>query len=589
MSGYQPGQKLEISTGKEYLAHRRNGRRSRSSEHGKQGVPQDVSLDLVQTLYLGAFGRPADPPGLVFWTRRLKQAASVTPVLKTFSGSAEVRNRLEKLGEQAFIERAMAYLYGPGKAPMRSRTPTNSDLSILEQIVDFTRRSNPSERARLNSRLEQAHRFTWGVASSGVEYDHAVAAQVKELFSRSGLLFNTSGAITSLLRSLAKNAAADTSRRDPRLLRQLAASLPAAISRPERGASRKLRAVLHIGSEKTGSTSLQNFLTTNRQRLLQQGIAYLSSAERDDYRCLALYGVDSFVPDDYAYHRQLTDEEMREQWKDSCESDLAETLGALPEHVHTVILSSEHLQSRLKSAGSVALVRNLLFPCFKDIKVVVYLRRQDEVAVSRYSTHCRNGWLDEGLLPPNVQPEHSFYNYANLLDRWADAFDPENMIVRVFERARLVNHDVISDFFQSSGIDADFKKLETPKKKNESIPESAQVAVERLQQRYEVFREYRTHEQVREARLNIIEKVSRRFPGPHMKPLRAEAQDFAELFSASNNRVGQRWFHGEPVFSQDFGTYPQGRADPDYDLPEIDRIIDAEATKLLKELELPSQ
>ncbi len=48
-------------------------------------------------------------------------------------------------------------------------------------------------------------------------------------------------------------------------------------------ALRSRRCVLHIGLEKTGTTTIQNRLASNRERLLERGILYPRSAGRSNH------------------------------------------------------------------------------------------------------------------------------------------------------------------------------------------------------------------------------------------------------------------------------------------------------------------
>ena len=57
----------------------------------------------------------------------------------------------------------------------------------------------------------------------------------------------------------------------------------------------------------------------------------------------------------------------------------------------TAIFCSEHCHSRLTSPSEVDTLRDFLGGFFDDVRVGVYLRRQDQVALSLYSTRLKSG------------------------------------------------------------------------------------------------------------------------------------------------------------------------------------------------------
>lgn len=50
---------------------------------------------------------------------------------------------------------------------------------------------------------------------------------------------------------------------------------------------------VHIGTEKTGSTTLQNFMAHNRSRLLKNGIVYTKSLGRKNNKALCYFSYPS--------------------------------------------------------------------------------------------------------------------------------------------------------------------------------------------------------------------------------------------------------------------------------------------------------
>ena len=99
----------------------------------------------------------------------------------------------------------------------------------------------------------------------------------------------------------------------------------------------------------------------------------------------------------------------------------------------SVIISSEHFHSRLETREEIERLFALLKKRFSEIKVLVYLRRQIQVAVSLYSTLCRTGGYRESIFPKNITEDNHYYNYYLLLEKWSNVFGQENLVPRIFE------------------------------------------------------------------------------------------------------------------------------------------------------------
>lgn len=52
-----------------------------------------------------------------------------------------------------------------------------------------------------------------------------------------------------------------------------------------------MKAILHIGTEKTGTTSFQSFMHRNRDAVLARGVLYPDRLGGDNHRLIATYGL----------------------------------------------------------------------------------------------------------------------------------------------------------------------------------------------------------------------------------------------------------------------------------------------------------
>jgi hypothetical protein len=185
---------------------------------------------------------------------------------------------------------------------------------------------------------------------------------------------------------------------------------------------------VHIGRNKTGSTAIQYALSDNRHKLAERGYFYPGSTP--NHQAIA-----------YALNRRASariSREMRPAFVQAAES-LRTQIHA---HQGTSIISSEGL-----SNVPAAALRNWLGNA--DMKVVVYIREQVEYMASMYQQAVKGG---------NVTASFEEYiarfkiDYEKILLGWEREFGPDNLIVRPYDKTRLVEGNVVADFLQVIGI-----------------------------------------------------------------------------------------------------------------------------------------
>src|SRR5262249_1459778 len=77
----------------------------------------------------------------------------------------------------------------------------------------------------------------------------------------------------------------------------------------------------------------------------------------------------------------------------------------------------------------------------------------DHLAVSMHSTAMRLGKTsDRSALSVYEMKEHHYFDHLRIADLWSEAFGRENLICRIYDRARLTNGDVVSDICGLVGI-----------------------------------------------------------------------------------------------------------------------------------------
>ena len=163
--------------------------------------------------------------------------------------------------------------------------------------------------------------------------------------------------------------------------------------------------ILHIGTEKTGSTSLQNWLGLNRVQLLERGYYVPKSLTEDNvgdtanHLALALMSIDDTVFDDMRRMAGICGAQTLSEYKKQQFIKFSAELSSLPTTVHSVVLSSEHCHSRRSTDGEVDRLASFLSRFFEQIHLIVYLRPQYELALSFYGMQVLSGNVDVPYLP----------------------------------------------------------------------------------------------------------------------------------------------------------------------------------------------
>jgi hypothetical protein len=178
--------------------------------------------------------------------------------------------------------------------------------------------------------------------------------------------------------------------------------------------------------DKTGTSAIQYFMHKNRKKFLNDsGICYPNTGLWHDFS----HHLFAFSTIGWFGH---TEKELFKLF-----SKMKKELG----DVEKTILSSECLfKSPLKENFKILL--RLINDQFEQVKVIVYVRRQDKWVESRHRHSIFSG--NELPLEKLVRPH--FCSYKQFIDHWATVFNPKNIIVKAYEKAQFTDGTIFSDF-----------------------------------------------------------------------------------------------------------------------------------------------
>lgn len=346
----------------------------------------------------------------------------------------------------------------------------------------------------------------------------------------------------------------------------------AAINNFEKMESKKVKLILHIGTEKTGTTTLQAFLEVNREALARQGFVYLKTPGLSNSRKLVMCCMDDDQVDEEIELAGIIDPDVRERWRKDFLRDLKEECSTLNPG-QTAIISSEHFHSRLTTESGIERLHRLLSDMGFMPQIVVYLRRQDELAASLYNTLIRNGYSQSKIFPEttNLDP---YFNYESLLNKWSSVFGKENLFPFIYKKNCIYHGGIVSNF--SSFVKIDITEMTVLL--NQNVRMSA-CALEVLRTFNCLVPLEQSSRFINDVRGRLYQGLSNAFPGEARLPVYNEAVSFYRMFDTSNQVVSKEWFDGDQLFDDDFSKYPESEIscedfDPNLLLKIIKPVVD---------------
>ena len=187
--------------------------------------------------------------------------------------------------------------------------------------------------------------------------------------------------------------------------------------------------LLHIGMPKVGSTAIQALLSANQDPLAELGWNYPDFCRLANHVELAAFASDHVHPLLHPSVKVTNRDELTEFQARFTEEFSVTSTG-------NWVFSSEHLASHLSSPEAVERLASLVGH-FDTVRIVLYVRRQDEIAAGSHST-----WIITGMHAPfDVQTHLDFpnrYDYRLIAQRWMDVFGASAVEVRLYPGRNLL-------------------------------------------------------------------------------------------------------------------------------------------------------
>lgn len=313
--------------------------------------------------------------------------------------------------------------------------------------------------------------------------------------------------------------------------------------------------ILHIGSHKTGTTSIQRACLSHLSPIpgTDTNIQYINIRPTGTQIIVARGSGAGFRAEivlklaDQLFHPGETRTDQRHK---------------------TRFIASDETFFWISEPETVQRFAGMLKQRFERIRILCYLRRQDQLAVSHRKQVGEIGmpaarFYGVTCTPlPVYQPYlHRYFDYAaKLADIWVPAFGKKNVTVVPYAPDTLVNGDVVEDFAQQAGVQF---SLPAVIRGNESLDGNRTLVALKL-----------TEMGVPRSRHH---KILASLPGTgRFLPSQAEAQAFLARFAEPNDRLARDWLWNKAPFRFDdsFDMYPEADG-PEWSTRDVRRMIES--------------
>ncbi len=298
------------------------------------------------------------------------------------------------------------------------------------------------------------------------------------------------------------------------------------------------RIVLHIGLQKTGTSSIQIMLDGSQKYLKSKGYYFpqLPVANSDQQTSVWLSPFrHNILASTLADYKSAFDSFNSEQ--KCC------FISALKENEMTPIISAEGI-SRQKDFS---IYREVLADF--EVEVVIYLRQQDRFVESLYNQRNKilvqrgdPGFLDEKFLTEpdlfNFLRQQSYIkllNFEDLLGRIESQLVPHKIHVRVFDRSMLRNGDVCADFAEILSLDRD-QLFSPPAETNDSIGNEVLIKLKRASLDHGLEAAKRKLSEI-----HCAWSMQKNLSGPYQLMSDISRESFMKEYAESNARIKDKY------------------------------------------------
>lgn len=262
------------------------------------------------------------------------------------------------------------------------------------------------------------------------------------------------------------------------------------------------RVIFHIGTPKTGSTALQVFLANQREKLMENDVAYHKLPNTQStchwWFSNSFYeALDKYTPAKNEVKRGGTYQELIARGNTSKEQAISE----ISNH-STLILSAE--QFFFLPQGILTRINDFFSHLNANVSIVAYVRNPLDAARSDINQKVKMGFgtLDEYSRDPPTFP------IQKALENFSSVFGNQSINVRTYERESLIDGDIRRDFVSNflGNPDLDFSENSSAES-NTSLSHEALIMIDQFNKKNpSVY----AHSERRDKLLDLLSNVTGR-------------------------------------------------------------------------------
>lgn len=289
----------------------------------------------------------------------------------------------------------------------------------------------------------------------------------------------------------------------------------------------KKQLFLHIGTQKTGTTTIQSILSKNKKRLQNERIGYLGRFAK---LAREMRVINQPNPELEKSIQQAFEKELEQH------SDI---------DLDSFVVSNEKFTGdkmiAYRNSGLIAeSLHRILEPFSLDIKIIVFIRRQDKFIESTYAQKVYSGSSLSFSEFIELFDESDFH-WTNLLDSYASVFGKENILVHRFDRKYLPQKNSLIHTF-GEAIGSDFlRNFSGELIKNQGYSRNT-LEIAKLSNKHLDKREMRLLRDI----LRKADPKTRSYSFFSDK----ERERFLDIYRSSNKEVAKNYFGDEQLFSE---------------------------------------
>lgn len=328
---------------------------------------------------------------------------------------------------------------------------------------------------------------------------------------------------------------------------------------------------VHVGTTKTGTTAIQSFLIENQEVLNQKGYCYPlfpyrypDVSERRNARFLLEEAADR----QKGIFREGMDRihELFQTFDNIIVSDE----GIWSANYEQRITMWRALKAEAKEGGF-------------QIKVIVYLRRQDMYLISGWNQMVKSGIGADAATPwkdyVNDMVSINKMKYATHLKKLAAFFGKKNLIVRRFEPKRFIGGTIYADFLLAVGLElTDEFQIEQAARNTRLAGNTHEI--QRVLNGMPGMNAW-FHSFFRQALLSYADLSGKKYPCEMFS--KDEAETFMEQYREENKEVAKEYFGEEELFDLTWKEVPKWEKDNPWMQDDLIRFVGACCMKLAEE------